>query len=328
MNKLRQATRKTIIEDVRILHIRRGEPFFPPDIYLEENEHGEAEEAWQIFTTTRDGMKPAKTKLFYVFSEEEANVYHAKYPIGSELSEQLLSKQTSRHLIRQIMSAPSLGFGVASGDSEEPLAFDVLGDAGIYQERYGPLSKEVIENIGHERVAELKETFGENWNIAAAFEYCWVELPHSSPAFVAASYQYHYYITEDDFSAGYHWRDLEVLVDEVEETARKAIETRKRAGKTGSKKSMQAREARRDGLMEALEVVAKRNPDLMKLGEVSVAKLAMSEAVEAAPTLWRQGQGQVREYLGEIRRGEAGEAMKARYLALFPAKPPKRFSEF
>ncbi|KAE9625932.1 hypothetical protein [Parasedimentitalea maritima] len=257
------------------MHVTRGKTFFPLDWLLEESENEDAEEAWQIFTTTRDGMKPAKTQLTYVFSEEEANAYHAKYPIGSEPTEQPLSKQTSRHFLRRVMTAPSLGFGVASGDSEEPLAFDVLGDAGIYQERYGPLSKEVIENLGPERVAELIETYGENWNIAAAFEYCWVELPHSSPAFVAASYQYHYCITEDDFSAGYYWRDLEVLIDEVEETAAKAIETRKRAGASGSKKSTQARETRRNSLMDALEVVAKRNPDLMKLGGMSVAQLAL-----------------------------------------------------
>jgi hypothetical protein len=269
-----------------------------------------------------------------VFSEEEAQAYQDKYPIGAEISDQLWSKQENRRLLRicmepgLCMEPGSSLIGVSAGDCEAPLALHVLGDAGIYQERYGPLSSEVINNLGHERVAELKDTYGENWNIAAAFEYCWVELPHSSPAFVAASYQYHYYITQDDFSAGYHWRDLEVLVDEVEETAAKVIETRKRAGESGSKKSAQAREARRNGLMGALEAVVERNLDAMRLGQDSLVQLALETAEESDPYLWRQGKGQVQEYLGEIRRGEAGDAMKARYFALFPAKPPKQLSEF
>jgi hypothetical protein len=66
----------------------------------------------------------------------------------------------------------------------------------------------------------------------------------------------------------------------------------------------------------------------MRLGQDSLVQLALETAEESDPYLWRQGKGQVQEYLGEIRRGEAGDAMKARYFALFPAKPPKQLSEF
>jgi hypothetical protein len=50
--------------------------------------------------------------------------------------------------------------------------------------------------------------------------------------------------------------------------------------------------------------------------------MASQDAVADDPALWSQGAGQVEEYLGEIRRGEAGEQMLARYLAMFPAPKP------
>ncbi|MFT6649492.1 hypothetical protein [Pseudophaeobacter arcticus] len=43
MNKLRQATRKIIVERVGIIPVKRGEAFFPSDLYLKGNE--DAEEA-------------------------------------------------------------------------------------------------------------------------------------------------------------------------------------------------------------------------------------------------------------------------------------------
>jgi hypothetical protein len=322
MDELRKATRKTIIENVKITHVKRGDPFFPPDIAIEGNET--ASEVWAIYTTYRTGLQPSKSFLGFAFSEDEANAFRERHRVGSEIPEPQCSGQEEIDAIRAIMKSGSL-LGVSAGDRESPLAFKVLGDSGIYQGRFRALSSEVIEFLGEQRVSEIKKLYGENWQIAAAFEYCWLNLPHSSPAFVAASYQYHYYITEDDFSAGYNWRDLEIMVHRVEAEALKAIETRKKAGKSGSEKSAKARETRRAALMVAFEDVAGRNPDLLKLGVAPLAKLALEKAVETDPSLWRQGKGQVMEYAGEIRRGEAGEYLKARFEALFPAKPPKRF---
>lgn len=243
----------------------------------------------------------------------------------SEIPEPQSIEVEDVELVRNIMR-PGFPLGIAAGDRESPLAFHVLGDAGIYSERFGPLSGEVIDFIGPQRLGEIKELFGGNWQVAAAFEYCWLNLPHSSPAFVAASYQYHHYITEDDFAAGYHWRDLEIMVHGVEAAALKAIETRKRAGESGSAKSAEARKNRRANLMEQIETLAARNPDLTTLlGPEGVAKLALKECIKEDAVMWKQGRGQVAEYLGEIRRGDAGQDMQQRYKALFGDKPPRRF---
>ena len=72
--------------------------------------------------------------------------------------------------------------------------------------------------------------------------------------------------------------------------------------------------------MNAMEMVARRNPDVVKLGPSAVATLALSESEVAEPALWTQGKGQVDEYLGEIRRGEAGQEMRDRFLTLFPLR--------
>lgn len=262
--------------------------------------------------------------MIYVLTEQEANAYSELHSVGSEIPEPILREWGDIRFIRTLMES-KLPFGVEAGDRESPLAFEVLGNSGIYHETFGKLSKEVTEFIGQERLLELKKNYGENWETAAAFEYCWLNLPHSSPAFVAASYQYHHYITQDDFSAGYNWRDLEIMVHGVEAEALKAIETRKRAGKSGSEKSSNARRTRRTDLFTKMELVAERNPDMVKLGADTIAKVALQECLEENEVLWRQGSGQVWEYLGEIRRGEAGSDMQERYRVLFGDKPPRRF---
>ncbi|MBE0455549.1 MAG: hypothetical protein IBX58_18095 [Roseovarius sp.] len=324
MNELRRATRKTVIEDIKIKHVRRGDLTFPPDSIIEGGKT--VNEAWAIWTTYRTGLQPSKVYFEYVLTEDEALLFKENYPIGKEITEPQPSepKEKDIELIRTLM-ASGIPFGVCAGDGESPLAFDILGDAGINRERYGPISSEVAEFLGKERISELQENYGENWDVAAAFEFCWLNLPHSSPAFVAAASQYHYYITEDDFLAGYYWRDLEIMVHRVEEEALKAIETRQKAGKSGSKRSAQAREKRRADLIEMMEALAARNPDIVKFGADSVAKLASEECANDNPSLWTQGLGQVIEYLGEIQRGEAGPNMQERYKALFGSKPPKRF---
>lgn len=320
-SEARRATRKTIIEEVDVRHTERGDPFFPPAHLIPGDE--DASEAWTVFLTTRTGLQPPSVSILTFVDQGELNNFLSYYQEGQERADNEGLKHFDRAQVQKLVS-PNSPLGVAAGDSENPLAFDVLGDAGIYAGRYGPLSEEVKESLGRKRLNELATSFGENWCIAAAFEYCFLHLPHSSPAFVAASYQFHYYITEDDFSAGYHWRDLEVLVHRVEETAKRAIDRSKKAGQSGSKKSTQARNLRRSSIMDAMEEVCQRNPDITNLGVDPISELALRKAIQKDASLWSQGKGQVQEYLGEIRRGEAGQDLQLRYAALFGSKPPKR----
>lgn len=317
----RRATRKTVIEDVNVVHCPQGDPLFPPAHAIRGGE--DASEAWTVLLTTRTGLQPPRVSAFTFGDQVQLNNFLQDNQLGKDLADKKGIDHLSKEFVQKLISSGSQ-LGVAAGDSDASLAFDVLGDAGIYAGRHGPLSEEVKESLGQERLQEIQASFGNNWKVAAAFEYCFLQLPQSSPAFVAAFHQFHYYITEDDFSAGYLLRDLEVLVHRVEETAQKAIDRSKKAGHSGSKKSKQARTLRRAKIMDAMETICQRNPDIVNLGEDPISKLALNEAIQKDASLWSQGRGQVREYLGEIRRGEAGPDLQRRYAALFVRKPPKR----
>lgn len=321
-NEARRATRTTVIENVDVQYIKQGEPFFPPAHLL--HGHEDAPEVWKVFLSTRTGLQPPSVSILFFIDQAELDTFLQNNKIGQELAGNIGMERFNQEFVQKFVS-PDTEFGISAGDQENPLAFEVLGDAGIYTHRYGTLSEEVEESLGNDRLNELKASFGDNWTVAAVFEYCFTHLPHSSPAFVAASYQFHHYITEDDFSAGYHWRDLEVLVYGVEQTAQKSIDRSKKAGLSGSKKSADARNLRRASIIDAMEKVCHRNPDIANLGEAPLTELALREAIHTNASLWSQGKGQVQEYLGEIRRGEAGTDLQVRYVALFGSKPSRQF---
>ncbi len=90
---------------------------------------------------------------------------------------------------------------------------------------------------------------------------------------------------------------------------------------SGGKASTEKRMKRMTSLVDCIERLAADNPAVVKFGPQQVARVACEEAVANDPALWSQGAGQVEEYLGQIRRGEAGDELKARYFALFPAQP-------
>ena len=284
----------------------------------------EPTESWDVWISTRSGLMPTNYAALRFRNKEDAERFAALHPTGSEIPDTLDgSLHGDRQSISKEIDNPDSG-RFCRGDRHSPIAWQVLIDAGISDQHGLTLSDEVSKFLGVTRLNALKKRFGENWQAAAEYEYCLLKLPHWSPAHLAAAYNYHYFITHDDFSAGYLLRDLEILVHGVEAVAVNAIEMRRKAGEAGSKQSAGARVKRMAALMDAMEAVVRRNPDVAKLGPDTVARLAIEKCDEAAPALWGQGKKQLAQYLGEIRRGEAGKEMQDRYFALFPKKPPKR----
>lgn len=100
--------------------------------------------------------------------------------------------------------------------------------------------------------------------------------------------------------------------------------TKKKRELAAGEKSRKLREERRAALFEKMELIAARSPDVVKFGADAVAKLALDECIQDNAAIWSQGRGQVSEYLGEIRRCEAGQDIQKRYQPLFGSKPPKR----
>lgn len=313
----REAVRKTIVTRVRVNHVASSDPFFPQ---WAVGERQNVTEVWWVSLSTRSGLLPERTMHRICFSKAEADDFVSRNPEGKELNDTIWpgAEGARQSYIRSMIDGGIATSAGHAGDCESPLAFDVLEKAGVTEAGYGDLSSAVLDCLGKRRIGELKNRFGENWRAAAGFEYCWIKFPESSPAYVAAAYQFHYYITGDDFAAGYLWRDLECLVHGVEAAAVKAIEMRKSAGEKGGKRAEAARARRRIELLCAMEGIVARNPDMARLGARTVSELAVQECVQANPGLWAQGRGQVMEYIGEMHRGEVGKDIRTRLHSMFP----------
>jgi len=111
----------------------------------------------------------------------------------------------------------------------------------------------------------------------------------------------------------------EYVVDqEIEPYAREGVsfeELKSERAKRGGERSSEKRAERIASLLTHMEKLASDNPALVRLPS-HLAKLACEDAKSSNPALWSQGAGQVDEYLGLIRRGEAGDEMRARFVAM------------
>lgn len=320
----RRPTRKSVILSVDIRRLKRGSPLFPEKLF---NDQPEVKEVWSASVESREGLGPSIISTTFLHSVDDAEQFRTSHPTNGTMGGKIPPEDVPFYqpLIARWMRTGSF-LGISAGDTESPLALDILSSAGINKKNYGGISDEVLEYLGPGRIEDIKREFGKNWEVAAALEYAWIKLPHSSPGYIAALYSYHFYISGDDFSAGYFWKDLEFMASEVEQTAIAAIEARKRAGISGSIISRQARSDRRVSLLAGIETLSDRNPDIVRLLQPDdVAKMALEECVRMSPNLWTQGKGQITEYLAEIRRGEAGHEMQLRFEAVFGSKPPRRF---
>lgn len=121
------------------------------------------------------------------------------------------------------------------------------------------------------------------------------------------------------YSAGRIFSELSVkkFIESDALAGRAAAEVISKRAKAAGDRSARSREERRRHLFEKLQILIQKNPDLGRMPIEMTGKLAMQDAAREKPTLWSQGAGQFQEYLGEIRRGEAGPELRARFDAIF-----------
>lgn len=313
MKDYRKPTRKKTVVDIQSKHVRRGDVDFPED---EARRIGEnVEELWLISTTTRTGLAHIEDESFVVWEKELAERLIKQYKISSEVIHVNLPREQRHAIIREALSQDFKTRFRVKG-SGEALARQVLFDDGLLINGHGAPSEEVTTFLSAARIEKLQSLFGKDWQTVAAFEFTSANLPDSSLAFIAAAYLFHLRVSKDYLSAGYYWRDLEILQSEMEEEGQKTIDARKRAGQSGSKSSAGKRMERITHLLEKMEQLVARSPDFVRLGDGETARIAVEDCVSEKPELWSQGAGQYQEYLGEIRRGEAGEDARLRYQAL------------
>lgn len=289
----------------------------------EENPSNEEyENPWYLTVWIEEGFLPSESLVYDFKTEAEAIDFAADFTVGGYLDHKIKSHRDSsfRALTQKMMSNKERRgtfFGkISMGDYETPLALDTLMSAGLC-DWSGP-SETVIAFIGEKRWEEIAQQFGEHSFHAAIFEYSWINLPHSSPAYVAAAFHFHRYISENYISAGYYWRDLEILTNGMEVVAKKTKTTRENAGAGGTKKSQEAQQLRRAELFERLENMLHESPFLIAMKLPKLAILAADQCIESNPKLWTRGKGKAADYLNQIRDGEAGQELKERYQALFP----------
>ncbi|MGA0617395.1 hypothetical protein [Paracoccus sp. KR1-242] len=240
--EIRDAARKTILKHAEVF----APGHFPNSSYPSN------EPTWLVMITTKAGTLPSKTSFFPFDSEDSARDFVDQFPPGADITDKLDMRRHSAYMrtrIENLMDTDAAGDWLNIGDSDGALPWQVLKDAGINNGLV--TSPHVLEFLGPKRVSRIKKKFGENWATAAEFEYCYLELPHSSPAYLAALYDFHYYITGNDFSAGYILRDLECLVYGVESGAVKA-DAIMAAAKAGGEARAMAAVASREAILDEM----------------------------------------------------------------------------
>lgn len=199
----------------------------------------ESDEFWIVVLVMRDGSLPEGTSVKIFENEQKAREFVDANPVGSirqdsENTAERVKVIRGSDLLEQMFdkASPPTNFFKA-GDEEGYLVWKTLKDGGI-NDGYRT-SPKVLEFLGAARIEKFKSIHGENWTVAAEMEFCFLTLPCSSSAYVAAQQKYNYYIVGDDFSAGYLLRDLEMLVHGVERAAQRANEFSERQAARAAK---------------------------------------------------------------------------------------------
>lgn len=233
------------VTSANIRHLVRSN-FFDKGYF--ENRGSDCKELWLTDIKTKSGTLPEISNSFIVDTEEEADKLLEAYPVGSIFrrgpEEDSPFFPGSRTWGDRIFNQPELwAFLLSARDDENLLAWQTLKDAGLTDGIN--ITSKVIEFLGAPRIKGLQAAYGDNWQAVAEMEYCWYNLDASSSAYIAAQKQYHYFITKNDFAAGYLQRDLEILVQGVEESVERVNEfyekQSKRSARGGEANSQKAR---------------------------------------------------------------------------------------
>ncbi len=270
--------RKSVVKDIWVNHSIPGDPLHPT--WLEDD-------TWTVWVSAQTGFLPLSHHCFDFPSEEEAKKFLNACPIGSDFNvspqaypDQAHELQSQIEELIDLCSPGARDFEV--GEERSPLALDVLEASGVMANL--TVSGVVQDFLGEDRVNSLKKQYHNNWEVAAALQYCWLKLPHSSAAYVAARYLFHFYILGDDFTAGYHWRDLEILAYQVEADAAVGQGIRRAARAGGHARAASAKEGR-DKILRAMEALVAEGKSVSSAAAI-VANRGLGASGSANRKLW------------------------------------------
>lgn len=280
----REATRRTVVVRREVIRCAPGDSLYPRNLLDEDD----PSDIWMAFLTTRTGMMPTQTVCWLLRSADEAQSFERDFQVGREIDETGAKapgkERIRREYIQNMIDGGGQLLGVAAGDEESGLAFEVLDKAGVTVGL--GISRAVTVFLGKQRIGMLKSRYRDNWRVAAVFEYCWLNFPHSSLAYVAAAYQFHHYITHDDFSAGYLWRDLEILANEVETKAEKSTRVVQAAVAGGKARAATTQAARRT-IISQMENMVSEGMSVTSAAQV-LSRRGVGASAEANRKLWNR----------------------------------------
>ncbi len=189
--------------------------------------------AWFVSVTSQTGTLPEGTNYHVFDTRGSAEEFVASIPEGTVLTgdgEAYFGKEVWAGIKNK---DDFLLRASRAGDQDTGLPFQTLSEANVFDG--SNLSEHVRDSLGHERLDEMRLAFGDNWSGVAAFEYSMYSFAPSSPAYIAAQQQYAFFVQNDDFSAGYLLRDLEIVTHGVEQAVTRALEYSDRQAKIAAK---------------------------------------------------------------------------------------------
>ncbi|WP_171171343.1 hypothetical protein [Ruegeria sp. HKCCA0370] len=216
----------------------------------------EGDTIWEVSVTSRTGLDKEQTGLSYFPTEDAAREYLKAMPIGLTYGEHYGYPKRLKDLFGsvddpcRIMTAM---FRRCDDDDVHSVCYRALSEAGVIDKGDYKTSSRVLEWLGDEHIAWMKEKFGENWSAVARFEYCLNHFPDSSLASLAAHLFLFQFVTYDDFAAGYYTKEIQSIAGGTEEAAILAKETRVKAGKAGARSSRHRRLQNLELLMQQIE---------------------------------------------------------------------------
>ncbi|MFD0980994.1 hypothetical protein [Tropicimonas aquimaris] len=256
-NKWTRANRLTRISHHRIheyvvdetLHPARGffDELLPGSEHLAHLKAGDS--YWSLRTTKTTGLDSNAVSFAYFASRQEAEEAARITPIGTEVAETAGSyprfKEIGADEVERLISV-DMPDGIFMGIYE---AFEGAGVAGADCQ----ISRKVHDRLGAEHIDWMKETYGNNWNLAAILEYCLNHFPASLLATLGARAIFLMVCSDRSFSEGYLFRQFEAIFHGSEGLAQAADSTRKKAGEGGGRHSNAKRQERLEALMTEIE---------------------------------------------------------------------------
>lgn len=221
------------------------------------SETRDGDTVWEVWITTRTGLDKEVVGLSYFATEEAAEAAVASMPVGMTYGDHFGFPKRIKEIVGTggLDPAAMLSYMFGSGDHDAVhfVCYEALAEAGVISKKDYTTLPSVLDWLGDDHVAWMRNTFGENWSAVAQFEFCLNHFPDSSLASLSAKLFLSQFVTNDDFTAGYVTKEIEAISGGTEAAAFLAANTRIKAGEAGARASRDRRLQNLELLMQEIE---------------------------------------------------------------------------